>query len=87
LRRITDAQNETKDKVKYLDTIRRFLEQLHVESNPVPTVNNILPTLVGAIKQMDSISRYYARSGYLGLLCMKVCIFIRYCVVKMWTIY
>ena len=59
--------------MKYLDTLRRFLEQLHVESNPVPTVNNILPTLVGAIKQMDSISRYYARSGYLGLLCMKVC--------------
>ena len=73
--RITDAQNETKDKVKYLDTLKRYLDQLHMESNPVSTVNNILPLLVGAIKQMDSISRYYARSGYLGLLCMKVLLF------------
>nr|XP_018672821.1 dynein gamma chain, flagellar outer arm-like [Ciona intestinalis] len=69
---ITDAQNETKDKVKYLEALRRHLEALHHETNPVNVVNAILPTLVGAIKQMDSISRFYARSGYLGLLCLKI---------------
>ena len=70
--RITDVQNETKDKVKYLEALRRHLEQLHLESNPVAAVNVILPTLIAAMRQMDSISRFYARNGYLGLLCMKV---------------
>ncbi|CAK8694917.1 unnamed protein product [Clavelina lepadiformis] len=69
---ITDAQNETKDKVKYLEALRRHLEQLHHESNPVTAVNVVLPMLIGAIRQMDSISRFYARNGYLGLLCMKI---------------
>jgi len=70
--RITDAQNETKDKVKYLEALRRHLEQLHAETKPIAIVNVVLPTLIGAIKQMDAISRFYARTGYLGLLCMKV---------------
>nr|CAB3238689.1 dynein gamma chain, flagellar outer arm-like [Phallusia mammillata] len=69
---ITDAQNETKDKVKYLEALRRHLEQLHHEMNPVSAINIIMPTLTGAIRQMDSISKFYARTGYLGLLCMKI---------------
>ena len=73
--RITDVQNETKDKVKYLEALRRNLEQLHLESNPVAAVNVVLPTLIAAMRQMDSISRFYARNGYLGLLCMKVSLF------------
>ncbi|XP_077973667.1 uncharacterized protein LOC120348568 isoform X2 [Styela clava] len=70
---ITDAQNETKDKVKYLEALRRHLEQLHHENNPAIAVNIILPALIAAIRQMESVSRYYARSGYLGLLCKKIC--------------
>ena len=59
--------------MKYLEALRRHLEQLHLESNPVAAVNTVLPTLIAAMRQMDSISRFYARNGYLGLLCMKVC--------------
>lgn len=71
---MTDALNEAKDKAKYLEALRRHLEQLQHETNPAIVVNVILPALVGAVRQMDSISRYYARNGYLGLLCMKVCV-------------
>ncbi|XP_066278010.1 uncharacterized protein [Branchiostoma lanceolatum] len=69
---ITDAANETKDKVKYLESVRKHLEQLYHDSTPVMVLNTALPGLTTSVRQMDSISRFYARSGYLGLLFSKV---------------
>ncbi|XP_033113255.1 dynein heavy chain 5, axonemal-like isoform X2 [Anneissia japonica] len=69
---ITDAANETKDKVKYLEALRRHFEQLYNGATPASIVNTALPGLVNSVKQMDSISRFYARGGYLGLLFTKI---------------
>ena len=69
---ITDAANETKDKVKYLEALRRHFEHLYHGASPADIMNTALPGLASSVKQMDSISRFYARSGYLGLLFTKV---------------
>ncbi|KAK2146614.1 hypothetical protein LSH36_594g02033, partial [Paralvinella palmiformis] len=73
---ITDAMNETKDKVRYLESLKRHLDQLYSGASPSMIINSALPGLVHVIKQMDSVSRFYARQGFLGLLLTKVrCLF------------
>ena len=70
---ITDAFNEMKDKVKYLDSLKRYFEQLYLPNITVSTLSNsVLPGLMATVRQMDAISRYYARTGYLGVLFTKV---------------
>ena len=69
---ITDSLNDTKDKVKYLESLKRPFDQLYQDANPANIINNAIPGLVNSIKQMDSISRYYARTGFLGILLTKV---------------
>lgn len=71
-RSITDAVNEAKDKVKYMEGLRRYLTQLYHGATPQAIMQAALPGLVNNIKQMDSISRYYSRSGFLGLFFTKV---------------
>ncbi|XP_064629693.1 uncharacterized protein LOC135488785 isoform X2 [Lineus longissimus] len=69
---MTDAQNETKDKVKYLESLKRHLDQFYDGATPWSIMNSALPNLMTSVKQMDSISRYYARQGFLGYLFTKV---------------
>ena len=69
---ITEAVNETKDKVKYLESLKKYLDQLYLNASPTQIIANVLPVLFNNIRQMDSISRAYARSGYLGLFLSKV---------------
>ena len=72
--RITDAYNNARDRVRYLENLSPHLELL--ETSPPPNPSNItsstLPALASAFKQMDGLSRVYARSGYLGILLTKV---------------
>ncbi|WAR07684.1 DYHG-like protein [Mya arenaria] len=63
---ITDGMNDTKDKVKFLESLKRHFDQLYsVESTPASIINNAIPGLANSVKQMDSISRYYSRTGFL----------------------
>ena len=71
---ISDAYNDARDKVKYLQTLRQVFEQLQANQTPVTIVSNILPSLAAAVKQMIGQSRVYAKSGFLGFLFMKVCV-------------
>lgn len=64
--------NETKDKVKYLESLRRYLIQLYQNASPSQIINTAIPGLMTCVKQMDSISRFYNRTGFLGLLFTKV---------------
>ncbi|XP_048577711.1 dynein axonemal heavy chain 8 isoform X3 [Nematostella vectensis] len=69
---ITDALNETKDKVRYLESLRKYFDQLY-SGAPVGTIcSNTLPGLMATVRQMDAVSRFYARNGYLGLLFSKI---------------
>ena len=64
--------NETKDKMRYLESLKRHLDQLYNGATPSSIVNTALPGIVTSIKQFDSASRFYARQGFLGLLFAKV---------------
>ncbi|XP_052708586.1 uncharacterized protein LOC128183562 isoform X10 [Crassostrea angulata] len=69
---ITDAMNDTKDKVKYLESLRRHFDQLYQDATPASIINNAIPGIVNSVRQMDSISRYYARTGFLGIVFTKI---------------
>lgn len=69
---ITEAVNEAKDKVKYMESLRRHIDMLYHGATPQFIMQTALPGLVNNVKQMDSISRYYSRSGFLGVFFTKV---------------
>lgn len=64
--------NDTKDKVKYLESLRRHFDQLYQDATPASIINNAIPGIVNSVRQMDSISRYYARTGFLGIVFTKI---------------
>lgn len=72
--RITDAFNNARDRVRYLEALSPHLEALQSSPPPPPStvVSTILPALVASVRQMEGLSRAYARSGYLGVLFTKV---------------
>ena len=69
---ISDAYNDARDKVKYLEALKQVFEQLQCNQTPMAAASNILPSLSNAVKQMMGQSRVYAKSGFLGFLFMKV---------------
>ncbi|XP_070190368.1 uncharacterized protein [Littorina saxatilis] len=69
---LTDGLNDTKDKVKYLESLKRHFDQLYHDATPHSIINNAIPGLTNSMKQMDAISRYYARTGFLGIILTKV---------------
>ena len=72
--RITDAYNNARDRVRYLETLSPHLESLSASPPPTPStvIANVLPALGSAFRQMDGLSRVYARTGYLGVILTKV---------------
>jgi hypothetical protein len=69
---ITDAQNECRDKVKFLESLKRSLDHFYNEATPLTCVTFALPNLCTSMRTIESVSRYYARQGYLGLLFTKI---------------
>ncbi|KAM8953036.1 dynein axonemal heavy chain 5-like [Pelodytes ibericus] len=69
---ITDATNVTKDRVKYLEALYRHLDALATGHDPVTLISSVLPTFFNGIKQIETMSRFFSRNGYLGLLLTKV---------------
>ncbi|KAF6039109.1 hypothetical protein EB796_002581 [Bugula neritina] len=55
-----------------MEGLRRYLDQLYHGATPQAIMQTALPGLVNNIKQMDSISRFYSRSGFLGLFFTKI---------------
>ncbi|XP_063775387.1 uncharacterized protein LOC134910927 [Pseudophryne corroboree] len=69
---ITEATNATKDRVKYLEALYRHLDALATDNDPSKLINTILPGFFNGIQQMESMSRFFSKTGYLGLLLTKV---------------
>ncbi|KAM9316607.1 uncharacterized protein PAF06_007656 [Gastrophryne carolinensis] len=69
---ITEATNATKDRVKYLEALYRHLELLATDTDPMSLINNVLPGLFNGIQQIENMTKYFAKNGYLGLLLTKV---------------
>ena len=55
--RVTEALNEAKDNVKYLQTLEKFIEPL--DNGTPETIKEILPALMNSIKMIHTIARYY----------------------------
>ena len=74
LHRITDAYNNARDRVRYLEALSPHLEVLRTNPPPSPSsvVSSTLPALASVFRQMDGLTRVYARSGYLGVILTKV---------------
>lgn len=72
LYRITEATNATKDRVKYLEALYRHLEALSTDTDPVNLVNNTIPSLFNGIQQIENMTKFFSKNGYLGLLLTKV---------------
>jgi len=69
---ISDAYNDARDKVRYLEALKQVFEQLQGNQTPMAAATNVLPSLSNAVKQMMGQSRVYAKNGFLGFLFMKV---------------
>jgi dynein heavy chain len=55
--RVTEALNEAKDNVKYLQTLEKFIEPLY-DGTP-ESIKDTLPALMNSIKMIHTIARYY----------------------------
>lgn len=68
--RVTEALNEAKDNVKYLQTLEKFIEPLY-DGNPV-TIKESLPALMNSIKMIHTIARYYNTNERMTGLFIKI---------------
>ncbi|GMH97336.1 hypothetical protein TrST_g8180 [Triparma strigata] len=67
---ITEAANEAKDNVKYLNTLERFIEPLY--SGDPDTIIEMLPALLNALKMVHTIARYFNTTERMTKLFMKI---------------
>ena len=67
---ITEAANEAKDNVKYLNTLERFIEPLYAGDPEV--VIEMLPALLNALKMVHTIARYFNTTERMTKLFMKI---------------
>jgi len=67
---ITEAANEAKDNVKYLNTLERFVEPLY--SGDPEQIIEMLPALMNALKMIHTIARYFNTTERMTKLFMKI---------------
>ncbi|CAI9717935.1 dynein heavy chain 8, axonemal-like [Octopus vulgaris] len=70
--KISEAINESRDKVKYLEFIKSHLLELQNTCCPEFVMYTVIPNIIAAIKKQNSLTRHFARSGFLTLLLQKV---------------
>jgi hypothetical protein len=58
--------------VKFLESLKRSIDQFYNDATPLSLLTVALPSLMTSLHTVESISRYYARQGYLGILFTKV---------------
>lgn len=72
--RLTEAYNGCKDKVWYLTSIQTQMDLIQSAVSVSILTNELVPSLSAIIKQMDGLSRLYAKTGYIAVVLKKVII-------------
>jgi len=67
---ITEALNESKDNMKFLATLDRFMQPLY--SGDPRTILECMPALINALKMIHTISRYFNTTPKMTRLFMKI---------------
>ena len=67
---VTDAANEARDNIKYLATLEHSLEPLYTGS-PAEMAET-LPSLLGSIRMMHTIARFYSQPARMTAFLQKV---------------
>ncbi|XP_063714091.1 dynein axonemal heavy chain 5-like isoform X5 [Symsagittifera roscoffensis] len=70
---ITECFNDAKDKGKYLEALNRFFTQMSIgTTSPLEMVETLVPQLFQHIKNLESLSKYHAKTGFLGLVIFQL---------------
>ena len=81
---LTKAYADARDKVRFLEKLQPLFEELRTCADPAHVIRTILPALGSGFLQ--PIAGTYAKSGYLGILLAKVCLFTTPGEPTMWTL-
>ena len=72
--RLTDAFNASRDKVFYLSSLLPHCESILAAVSPSSINSDSLPALIAGMRQLEGLSRAFAKSGFLGIILRKVAI-------------
>ncbi|XP_075255403.1 dynein axonemal heavy chain 5-like isoform X4 [Convolutriloba macropyga] len=70
---ITECFNDARDKSKYLEALNRFFVQMSsATTSPLEMVETVVPQLFQHVKNLESLSKHYAKTGFLGLVIFQI---------------
>lgn len=67
---VTEAANETKDNIKYLSSLQRFISPIY--DGNIKAMSEAIPALVNSVKMIHTVARYYNSKDTLTRIFVKI---------------